>query len=225
MINYSKEFCDLFLQEDWMKGFSLNQNSKLSSLDDATLSTQAITGLLLKYKKDKKPISLTDTAYLALSKAEKKRKIYFSKAKQTSDRFSQKGLPPDTEEMFDTWLFHDGSLIQLLKTGNSVEMIISVDGASADAHPYCKLVFKDCICLLNEIESPVTVTKNAEGIFESDYYWVFHEVCRVEEKACQLHIAIDRWCRMKAIALEFDKCIIQPCNVILNKKGVLVAEE
>lgn len=225
MIYYSKEFCDLFLQEDWMKGFSLNQNTKITSLDEETLSTQAITGFLLKNKKDKKPIGLTEGAYLALSKAEKNRKAYFAKANQMSAEFNKKGLPLDIEELFDTWLFHDGSLIQLTKNRNTMEIIISVDGAPADNHPYCKLVLNDCICLLNEIELPITITKNEDGIFESDYYWVFHEVCRGEEKAYQLHIAIDRWSRMKAIALEFEKCNIQECDVILNEMGFLMAEE
>lgn len=92
MINYSKEFCDLFLQEDWMKGFSLNQNTKITSLDEETLSTQAITGFLLKNKKDKKPIGLTEGAYLALSKAEKTAKHTLQK--QTKCQQSSIKRPP-----------------------------------------------------------------------------------------------------------------------------------
>lgn len=224
MFYYSKEWCDLFLQEDWTKGFCLKQNMQDKSLEEESLSSLAISGILLKNKVDKKPIGLTENAYLALSKAEKKRKAYFEKAKQTSYNFNQIGLPPDVEEMFDTWLFHDGSLLKLAKTGNSVELIVSIDGIAAENHPYRKLVFNDCICLLNELELPITVTNNEEGICESDYSWVYHEVCQGETKRCQIHIAVDRWRRMKAIVLEFNKCTIQECDIHLNEKGILVEE-
>lgn len=221
MIYYSKEWCDMFLGEDWLQGFSLVPTTSLASLEVDNISSKAISGFLLKDKLDKKPIELPGDAYLALSKAEAKRKEYYNKAKQNSNKFDDKNLPAEISEMFDTGLFHDATLLKIVKKGSSVELIIRIDGVSLENAPYRKLVFYDGTILGNEIESSIPVRTNEEGLVESDYTWVYHEVCRGYASKYQIHVAIDRWRRLKGLVLEFDKCTIQECDVSINGQGYL----